>query len=551
MSTTAAVVAYRFEGFVLDLARGTLVTAAGKDVPLRHKSFRLLCFFLENAGRLLERETLMRVVWPGVTVSDDGLTQCVRDIRRALGDEAQIRIRTVQRRGYMFAAEVTAVGDDYRAELVEPFARSKAVKVRAAIDRPLIDAGAVLPLPDKPSIAVLPFANLSADPEQEYFSDGVADDIITELSRSHSLLVIARNSSFTYRGRSVDVKQVARELGVRYVLEGSVRRSGPRVRVVAQLIDAGTGNHIWAERYDRALQDVFAVQDEITAAVVAAILPVVADAEQRRALRKPPENLGAWEAYQRGLWHMGRGNSTDTSRAQQFFRQAIDADRSLASAYSASAMAIILGAMYTKGGIYTKGPEPESQKAARERASQALAIDPSDADARAILTLQRVSRDGIEQGPAVISALSASLLNNPNAAWLYGVKGMILVQLGDCSGGRGALRMVERLNPRDPGAALFSIYVPVSYYFERDYARAVTAAKTAIERYPNDPRTYRWLAAALGQLGHTDEARDALHMAIQVSPESFTLFVRSRPPFFPPANHDHMLDGLRKAGWQG
>jgi adenylate cyclase len=231
--------------------------------------------------------------------------------------------------------------------------------------------------------------------------------------------------------------------------------------------------------------------------------------------------------------------------AQQFFHQAIDADSSFASAYSASAMAIILG------GMYTKGPQPEFNKAARERARQALEIDPSDVGAQAILALQRASRDGIEQGPAAISALSASLLNNPNAAWAYGVQGMILVQLGDCIGGRAALLTAERLNPRDPGAALFSIYVPVSYYFERDYAGALTSAKTAIERYPNDPRTYRWLAAALGQLGRTDEARDALRMAIQLSPESFTLFVRSRPPFFPPANHDHMLDGLRKAGWQG
>jgi TolB-like protein len=174
--------------------------------------------------------------------------------------------------------------------------------------------GQTLPLPDKPSIAVLPFENLSADPEQEYFSNGVAEDIITELSRSRSLFVIARNSSFTYRGRSVDVRQMARELGVRYVLEGSVRRSGSRVRVAAQLIDAETGNHIWAERYDRGLEDVFAVQDEITAAVVIAILPAVADVELRRALRKPPESLGAWEAYQRGLWHTAKHTLADTKQ---------------------------------------------------------------------------------------------------------------------------------------------------------------------------------------------------------------------------------------------
>ena len=152
-----------------------------------------------------------------------------------------------------------------------------------------------LPLPDKPSIAVLAFTNMSGDPEQEYFSDGIADEIITELSRSRSLFVIARKSSFTYKGRAADIKQVARELGVRYVLEGSVRRSGNRVRVTTQLIDAVTGNHIWAERYDRTLEDVFAVQDEITATVASAILPAVTGVEQQRALRKPPESLGAWD----------------------------------------------------------------------------------------------------------------------------------------------------------------------------------------------------------------------------------------------------------------
>ena len=168
--------------------------------------------------------------------------------------------------------------------------------------------GETLPLPDKPSIAVLAFTNMSGDSEQEYFADGIAEDIIAELSRSRALFVIARNSSFTYKGRAVDIKQMARELGVRYVLEGSVRRSGGRVRVVAQLIDAETGNHMWAERYNRALEDVFAVQDEITDAIVTAIRPAVADAEFRRALRKPPESLGPWETYLRGQWHYGTKN---------------------------------------------------------------------------------------------------------------------------------------------------------------------------------------------------------------------------------------------------
>jgi adenylate cyclase len=174
----------------------------------------------------------------------------------------------------------------------------------ASASEPRLAPAATLPLPDKPSIAVLPFANMSGDPEQEFFADGIAEDVITALSRYPSLFVIARNSSFTYKGRAVDVKQVGRELGVRYVLEGGLRKSGNRIRVTAQLVEAETGKHVWGERYDRDLADIFAVQDEITEAVTIAITPAIADAEQHRAMRKPPQSLGAWAAYQRGLWHL-------------------------------------------------------------------------------------------------------------------------------------------------------------------------------------------------------------------------------------------------------
>ena len=177
----------------------------------------------------------------------------------------------------------------------------------------------VLPLPDKPSVAVLPFTNMSGDPEQEFFADGIAEDVITALSRYSSLFVIARNSSFTYKGRAVDVKRVGRELGVRYVLEGSLRKSGDRIRVTAQLVEAETGKHVWAERYDRDLADIFAVQDEITEAVTIAIAPAIADAELRRAMRKPPGSLDAWGAYQRGLWHLGKVTADDNAVAQKFF----------------------------------------------------------------------------------------------------------------------------------------------------------------------------------------------------------------------------------------
>jgi adenylate cyclase len=195
------------------------------------------------------------------------------------------------------------------------------------------------PLPDKPSVAVLPFTNMSADPEQEFFADGIAEDIITALSRYPSLFVIARNSSFTYKGRAVDVKQVGRELGVRYVLEGSLRKAGNRIRATAQLIEADTGKHVWAERYDRDLADIFAVQDEITEAVTVAIAPAIADAELHRAMRKPPGSLDAWGAHQRGLWHLGRFSANDTTLAEEFFQQAMALDPTFAGGFSGLAAA--------------------------------------------------------------------------------------------------------------------------------------------------------------------------------------------------------------------
>ena len=228
-----------------------------------------------------------------------------------------------------------------------------------------------LPLPGKPSIAVLAFTNMSGDVKQEYFSDGIADDIIIELSRDHTLFVIARSSSFTYKARSIDVRQVGRELGVRYVVEGSVRREPGRVRVNAQLIDATTGDHVWAERYDRALEQVFAVQDEIADAVATAIRPAVGDAEQRRVLRRSADNLSAWETYQRGLWHLSKNTETENEQARLLFRQAADIDPGFVSAY------VGLVQTYRNDAISFGMPSfAEAAKLIEVEARKAVAIDP-------------------------------------------------------------------------------------------------------------------------------------------------------------------------------
>lgn len=440
--------------------------------------------------------------------------------------------------------------------LIEPFAFARPVEafvVRLhyasttpkSVERSLVNGtGEALPLPDKPSIAVLAFDNMSGNPDQEYFSDGVAEDIITELSHSRSLFVIARNSSFTYKGHAVDVKQVARELGVRYVVEGSVRRSGSLIRVTAQLIDAETGNHIWAERYDRGVADVFAVQDEITTAVTTAIHPAVADAELRRVLRKPPENLGAWEAYQRGLWHMSKYSAADNERAIEFFHRAIAQDESFVSAY----VPLVAG-YYESGQTFGLRPLDEAVGLAGIWAHKAAVIDPQDAEVQGALgSVAQLSGRLDDAWDCALLALSI----DPNSPRANGFKGALLVFNGQPAEGRKYILAALRLSPRDPRNGHRLNQIAMSYYYERSYADAAEAAKRTIGLYPDNPMPYRWLAAALGQLGQTEAAHKALNMAISISPTSFDLIVRNRGvPWRRSEDYEHMLDGLRKAGWEG
>jgi adenylate cyclase len=390
---------------------------------------------------------------------------------------------------------------------------------------------------------VLAFTNMSGDPEQEYFSDGIADEIITELSRSRSLFVIASNSSFTYKGRSVDVKQIARELGVRYVIEGSVRRSASRVRVIAQLIDAEAGNHIWAERYDRDVVQVFTVQDEITAAVTSANLPALMEAEQRRALRKPPGNLGAWEAYQRGLWHARKATAPDNEQALKFFRRSIELDPTFASPHAM--LASCYGWGFASGSIL---PVEEISKVAEQEARRAIELDPNDATALAALSwLSMCEGDSCGASERAERALSAA----PNDAVAWIAKARILLFSGKAQEACIANQTALRLSPVGPTNWIILSGLTISQYFVQDYDAAAEMARRSIRDHPEYASPYRWLAAALGQLGWTDEAAAALRKAIEVSRQSFEFYVHGRPPWFRPEDHEHMLDGLRKAGWQG
>jgi adenylate cyclase len=433
--------------------------------------------------------------------------------------------------------------DDMGEQALKNIARSvrvyrvrgtRATPTETAPKAALIDIAPALALPDKPSIAVLPFQNKSGDPEQEFFADGIAEDIITALSRYPSLFVIARNSSFSFKGRAVDVKQVGRELGVRYVLEGSLRESGNRVRVTAQLVEAETGNHVWAERYDRDLADIFAVQDEITQATTVAIAPAIAATEQQRAMRKPPASLDAWGAYQRGMWHLSKASAEDDALAEKFFQRAIDLDPMFVGGY------IGLAAVLSRA----KGTQSKEEALAR----RAVALDGGDAEAHARLALALLAR-GDHQGARAEAEQALALC--PNLAAAHGALGVILAYSGRAKEGLAALKTCIRLDPRAPSLVNRLNQVALAHYFCCDYEGTVEAAERAIRSFPDFASPYRWLAAALGELGRTAEAKEAFEKAIAVSPASFDFQVRERPLWFRPEDHAHMLAGLRKAGWEG
>ncbi len=399
-----------------------------------------------------------------------------------------------------------------------------------------------LELPDKPSIAVLPFDNLSGDPEQEYFSDGIAEDIITRLSRYRWFFVIARNSSFTYKGRAVDVKLVAQELGVRYALEGSVRKAGDRVRVSAQLIDAVAGHHIWAERYDRELKDIFAVQDGITESIVTAIEPELGAAERERARRKPPENLDAWSLYQRGLWHFyGNPTRDGVADARGLFERACEIDSGFAAAYADLAWAHTLE--ITLG--FTDDPEASLERATRA-AEKAAALDPRDPGAHVALGRVHILRHACDRA---VAEMEAALDLNPSFARAYYGLGMALLYGGKPQASIPHFETAIRLNPRAPNSWTNPQMLAHAYFNMGRYEEAARWCEKAV-RQPNAPfMPFAIAAATLGQLGRVDEARALLAEARRRRPGFSAHTIRRTTALY--GRHsgaERIIEGLRKAG---
>ena len=400
-----------------------------------------------------------------------------------------------------------------------------------------------LPLPDKPSIAVLPFVNMSGDAEQEYFADGITEDLITLLSQIRWFFVIARNSSFAYKGKSPDIRAVARELGVAYVLEGSVRKAGNRVRVTAQLIDGASGNHVWAQRYDRDLEDIFAVQDEITATLVGAIEPELGKAERERARAKRPDDLRAWELYQRGLWHTYRRTREDLAEAQLLFRRAIAIDPGLARAYAAAEEAFF----FQHVGGYVDGADA-ANTAALQYAETAVRIDGQDAFNRyalgRALTLLR-------RHDAAILELDKAIELEPSFAQAHYALGMALGTGGRPQEALPHIELAMRLSPQDPYFGQFLVRRAEAYLFLGRLEEAVELAERSLHE-PNIQWS-RWaiLAAAQAHLGRLEDARRSIGALHALRPDIDLAFTRDYWPIADANALQYLVDGLRTAGLPG
>jgi adenylate cyclase len=548
---------FRFEGYTLDIACNSLC-AADRDIALRPKSFEVLRYLLENANRVVTKHELMKAIWPNIIVTDQVLTHCVAEVRQAIGDGDQAIIKTIPRRGYRFAAPVVRVAADVSG-----------TRPRDAAPFPLVGEGwgggsgafgtdvphGSTPTPnpspqgggelasvrDRPSVAVLPFVNLSGDPQEDYFSDGLTEDITTELSRFSELAVIARNSAFQYKGKAVDIRQVGRELGARYVLEGSVRRSGGRLRISAQLIDATRGVHWWAERYDRELHDAFAVQDEVARSIVGTLVAHVNRAEIERALLKPP---AAWEAYDYYLraeaLFLDRNRQTKASLydARRLLEQCLAIDPSYARAAAKLSQIHHFAYVEPFDGDYLS---PTALDRSLELAEKAVHLDPLLPQARVQLGTVLVYKG---QHAAAIAEFERALSLNPYLTD-YGYA-EALMSAGEPTRAIEVLASSRRLNPFQP--IISSGFMGLAHYMLQGYGEAVRLCREYAARVPNDQWSHVWLASAYTQSGQLEQARVEAAEVLRINP-GFTVESAKRVVVYKdPKDVEHRLDGMRKAG---
>jgi TolB-like protein len=510
MATNYELGPFHLDGKAEILFRGT------EPVALGQRAVALLRALVERAGAPVSRDVLVEAAWPGLTVEDANLTVQIASLRRVFAEASggESWIETLPRRGYRYIGPATPKGEPNIAV-----------------------ASTALALPDKPSIAVLPFQNLSGDPEQEYFADGVVEDIITGLSRIKWLFVIARNSSFTYKGRAVDVKQVGRELGVRYVLEGGVRKAGRRLRVTAQLIEAATGNHLWAERYDRNLDDVFAVQDEITLAVVGAIEPSLRAAEIEHVKRKRPESLDAYDLVLRALPEIYTAMPAGAEKCLAFSERALVLEPNYGLAHGLASWAHEI--LFVRAGMHE-----ESRRGAIAHGHAAITHGRSDPMALAFgaLSLALIEHDRVVPFDAFEEAVKIS----PSFAPAYMLASPPLAYAGHAERAIDWGERAVRLSPFDP--FIFGAYqgICIGNFILGCHNEAANAGRKATQSNPGFSFSHALLAASLVKLGRMDEAKAAISRVRDLQP-NFSINRQCAAVGIIPEVAEPLIEALRTA----
>jgi TolB-like protein len=514
---------YLFDEYAFDTDRRELHRGADV-VSITPQVFDLLDYLIRNRTRVVSKDDLVNAIWSGRAVTDTALTTRLNAARSAIGDSGreQRLIKTLPRKGFRFVGSVQEAQGPAGA---------------ADADNPVEPAKPALALPDKPSIAVLPFTNLSSDPDQEYFADGMVEDIITALSRFKTLFVIARNSSFTYKGKVVDIKQVGRELGVRYVLEGSVRKTAGKVRISGQLIDAATGMHLWADRFESELSDIFALQDRMTESVVSAIEPRMYQIEIDLAVRRP-NNLSAHDLCLRALPHLYSWTRGGFVEALRLFSRALEIDPRYGFA------ATYAGGCHFVNVNQGWATDPTSETAEGLRLLRlALSIDSDDPEALSILGHATASLSG--DIDAAREMVDRAVTRNPNSDLAWVQRGYAYQLAGQREEAIRSFERAIRLSPFDPWLFLRFTGMGVALIGLGRFDEAVAAAKKALSQNQTYGAAYRCLAAALAHLGRDTEVRKAVAQFLEIEPRFRISEWVARSGQWQAQMY---IDGLRKAG---
>jgi TolB-like protein len=520
---TGGYVRYPFEDFVLDsdrreLARGAETIAIGPQV------FDLLLHLVQNREHVVTKDNLIDVVWGGRIVSESTVTSHINAVRKAIGDtgEEQRLVRTIARKGYRFVADVRETPAAERTDAAKPD-----------------ETG--LPVPDRPSIAVLPFLNLSGDPGQDYFVDGVVDDIISALSRMRWLFVIARNSSFTYKGRAVDVKQVGCELGVRYVLEGSVRKAANRVRITGQLDDASAGTTLWSERFESAIDDLFELQDQMAASVVGALAPHLESAEIERSRHKPTESLDAYDYYMRGMWKFRQVSRSAIHEALPLFYEAIQRDAELASAHA-------MGAWCHSWRKLSRWVTDLEREVAEGTRLARRAVELGQDDAVALAATAHALTHLVRDFDSSIALIDRALVLDPNLAAGWYLGGFVRIWCGELDDAIEWIAHGMRLSPLGPDMHRMEVGAAMAHLLAGRMEDALSWAKKASIHRSDHAFPISILAAIYARAGRGNEARLAIQQLRQLDPELRLSHLSEWLPFQRSQDLENFADALREAG---